>query len=65
MSAPRAQSPTSLLLDALTGRRHPGGCPDCGAYHTMHRDEDGVYHLTVHHDDGCPERRRLMKGRRR
>jgi len=50
---------TSLsALEALTGRRIPGGCDDCSAYQTVKRlpaDQWGsVYVLTVHHDDTCP-----------
>ena len=50
---------TSLsALEALAGRRLPGGCDDCDAYQTLKRlpsDAWGsVYVLTVHHDDTCP-----------
>lgn len=48
MSAPRS------VLDAMVGRRTPGGCEDCSAYQTVVRTGDGVYDLTVHHDDTCP-----------
>ena len=45
-------------LEALAGRRFPGGCDDCNAYQTVRRcpnDAWGeVYVLTVHHDDTCP-----------
>lgn len=41
-------------LDAMTGRRMPGGCDDCHAYQVMSRCADGLYVLTVHHDETCP-----------
>lgn len=41
-------------LDAMTGRRLPGGCDDCAAYQTVTRHANGVYVLVVHHDPGCP-----------
>lgn len=50
---PRLRAASSL--DALTGRRLPGGCDDCTAYQTVARVEDGFYVLTVHHDPTCPE----------
>lgn len=42
------------VLDAMTGRRLPGGCDDCDAYQVMSRCADGLYVLTVHHDETCP-----------
>ncbi len=49
------RSPRQLTdeLDAKTGHRIPGGCDDCDAYQTMTK-QDGIYHVTVHHDDTCP-----------
>ena len=44
----------SQTLDAMTGKRIPGGCDDCDAYQVMVRCEAGVYVLEVHHDDTCP-----------
>jgi hypothetical protein len=41
-------------LDNLAGRHLPGGCDDCDADQTVTQTSDGVYVLTVHHDDGCP-----------
>ena len=38
----------------MVGRRLPGGCNDCNAYQTMTRVDDGLYVLTVHHDESCP-----------
>jgi hypothetical protein len=45
---------TASSLDALTGRRLPGGCDDCTAYQTVTRVDDAFYVLTVHHDETCP-----------
>lgn len=41
-------------LDALAGRRIPGGCDDCDAYQEMTTDGGGVYVVTVRHDASCP-----------
>lgn len=46
--------PKPSALDAMTGRRLPGGCDDCDAYQVMSRCADGLYVLAVHHDDTCP-----------
>ncbi len=46
-------SPASVL-DQLTGHRIPGGCDDCDAYQTMTKRDNGVFRVTVHHDDTCP-----------
>ena len=51
------------VLDALTGRRLPGGCDDCHAYQTVVRITDGYYRLNVHHDDTCPTYRAVLRGR--
>jgi hypothetical protein len=48
------QIPSSSALEHLTGHRLPGGCDDCAAYQTVTRVADGLYVLTVHHDDTCP-----------
>ena len=45
------------VLDAMTGRRLPGGCDDCAAYQVMSRQAGGLYVLTVHHDVTCPSYR--------
>ena len=49
----RPAHPAASALDALAGRRIPGGCDDCDAFQTMTLTE-GVYMLTVHHDESCP-----------
>lgn len=49
----RPKSPAAAALDPLVGRRIPGGCDDCDAYQSMVLTE-GIYMLTVHHDDTCP-----------
>jgi hypothetical protein len=45
--------PVDEFLAQLVGRLVHGGCDDCGAYQTVHMDPDGVWHVTVHHDDWC------------
>ena len=44
------------LFNSLAGRELPGGCDDCNAVQTMKEDDSmpGVWHLVIHHDDGCP-----------
>lgn len=54
MTEPAGSSPLSSALDAMTGRRLPGGCDDCNAYQTVTQADQGMYVLTVHHDDDCP-----------
>jgi hypothetical protein len=55
-------------LDALAARysdrRIPGGCADCAAYQTV-AVVDGVYFVTVHHDDTCPTYRAHRRRTRR
>lgn len=41
------------ILDQLLGQRIAGGCDHCDAYQTFD-DDQGIYVLTVHHDDDCP-----------
>ena len=53
--------PTRSALDAMTGRRLPGGCDDCDAYQRVTRYADGLYLLTVFHDDTCPWLNRRTK----
>jgi hypothetical protein len=54
----RQTGPLSAL-DALTGRRLPGGCDDCDAYQTVTHETAGVYRMVVHHDETCPFHRSL------
>ena len=46
------------VLAALIGQRIPGGCDDCDAYQTM-QTVDGIFILSVHHDDTCPTLHRI------
>lgn len=48
----------SAMLDAMAGKRMPGGCDDCDAYQVVTEAAGGVYVLQVHHDATCPEYRR-------
>lgn len=45
----------SAPLDALAGRRLPGGCDDCTAYQTVRRIDAGLFLLVIHHDATCPQ----------
>ena len=51
------------LLSPVAGRRIAGGCEDCDAWQTAHRDAIGMWHLTVHHDDTCPTYRVIQQQR--
>jgi hypothetical protein len=44
----------SELLDAHIGQEIAGGCDTCSAVQTVRRETEGVYRMTVAHDDGCP-----------
>jgi len=46
-------------LNQFVGARVPGGCPDCDAVQTVHRDGPGVWRIVVAHDDSCTTYRRL------
>lgn len=51
----KIKAPRNALLAALCDQLPvPGGCPDCNAEQTMTRDGNGIYRLTVAHDDTCP-----------
>lgn len=52
---------SALDAVAVPGDRMPGGCDGCEAYQTLAADAPGVFRLTVHHDDWCPE----LQGRTR
>lgn len=41
------------LAAVIGDQRVRGGCDDCDAYQTMTK-LDGIFHITVHHDDYCP-----------
>ncbi len=38
-----------------------GGCDDCGAFHRLERDDLGLYHLRIYHDDMCPAYRAMRR----
>jgi hypothetical protein len=52
------------LFNSLAGRELPGGCDDCNAVQIMREDVAvaGVWHLVIHHDDGCPALRSRRAG---
>lgn len=41
-------------LDTLVGREVAGGCARCPAVQRVERQGDGIYSLTIAHDDHCP-----------
>lgn len=42
------------MFGPLDGARIPGGCNTCDAYQTVQPVTDGIWSMTVHHDDHCP-----------
>lgn len=44
------------LFEQTEDQPIPGGCDQCDAYQVLTPDpvHDGIYHLQVTHDDGCP-----------
>jgi len=44
------------LFEQTEDQPLPGGCARCDAYQVMTPDpvHEGIFHLTVHHDDWCP-----------
>ena len=58
-----AQASIQHSARPFEGARIPGGCTDCDAYQTTEALEDGVWKVTVHHDDGCPVLKRIEKAR--
>jgi len=39
-------------------------CPDCASDTELWRDDDGVFHLEIRHDDTCPTYRGMEGDRR-
>ena len=52
----------ALRAAAAKGGRIPGGCESCNAYQTCEAVEEGIWSLTVHHDDWCPLYRAMNAG---
>ncbi len=46
-------------LARLESLRIPGGCEDCDAYQTVDASHAPIYRVTVHHDETCPNYRRM------
>lgn len=57
----RPQSSVPSALEAMTGKRMPGGCDDCSAFQSVEKQANGVYVLTVNHDGCCPYYRRVTR----
>ncbi len=36
-------------------------CPDCASDTELSRDDDGVFHLEVRHDETCPTYRSMQR----
>jgi hypothetical protein len=51
------------FLDRYLGQTLPGGCADCDAQQTLHREPDApnLFRLHIEHDDTCPTYRRLKR----
>lgn len=45
-----------VILGAMVGREHPGGCATCAAYRIVEPDPPvpGCWRVTIHHADNCP-----------
>jgi hypothetical protein len=56
-----AQTSVARALGPLERTRIPGGCDSCDAYQTVAPLAAGVWHLNIHHDEWCPELRRIQK----
>jgi hypothetical protein len=50
------------FLSSLAGKEISGGCETCDAYQTVREVQPGIWSLTVHHDDDCPEWRARNAG---
>ncbi len=50
----RNKTALDTIAAAVGNQRIAGGCDDCDAYQTMTKRDDGVFRVTVHHDDTCP-----------
>jgi hypothetical protein len=48
------KDPIVNLLGPLDGAAIPGGCDRCDAYQTVTAVSNGIWSLTIHHDDDCP-----------
>ena len=51
-----------LAKEAAKGQRVRGGCDSCDAFQTLEEVDEGVWSLTVHHDDWCPVLRAMNAG---
>jgi hypothetical protein len=53
------------LFGPRDGEGIPGGCEYCDAYQTVESVSEGIWRMTVHHDEWCPwlrQRERRRKG---
>jgi hypothetical protein len=55
MKLSRTQQQIAAILGPLDGEQTPGGCDKCDAYQTVEPVTAGVWTITVHHDEDCPE----------
>lgn len=53
---PRGGGPVTAaeMLDDQLGQDVPGGCVSCSAVQTVVREDEGIYRMTISHDDSCP-----------
>ena len=60
----RSRNPDPLVnpLGSLEGADILGGCDDCAAYQTAHREAPGVWIVEVHHAADCPALSRMESG---
>ncbi len=50
----RNKTALDTITAAVGNQRLTGGCDACAAFQTMTKRDDGVFRVTVHHDDSCP-----------
>jgi hypothetical protein len=52
-----AGNPVNQLIEQFVGLEIYGGCESCDAYQTVTARGPGVFVLTVHHDERCPQQK--------
>jgi hypothetical protein len=57
-------SDLTSLFGPLDGAEIPGGCDQCDAYQKVGPIKDGIWGITVYHDDWCPLIKKQKRGRR-
>jgi hypothetical protein len=53
------------MFAGLVGQEIPGGCDTCAAIQTLHREDVGIWRLSVAHDEWCPTLARYQRPTRK